>query len=92
MNRTRMLALVLSLVLSPASAALACQAAGPNAHIGVVTAVGQNSLTLRDAESGMNLTFVATPEQIKGIAVKDMVTVVFSPEGDKLIAKSVKKG
>ncbi len=92
MNRTTMLVLALSLVLSLASAAPACESAGPNTHIGVVTAVDRQSLTLKDAESGMKLTFVATPEQLKGIAVKDNVTVVFSPEGEKLVVKSVKKG
>lgn len=92
MNRTKTLALTLSLVLSLVSAALACQTAGPNTHIGIVTAVDRQSLTLKDAESGMNLTFVAMPEQLTGIAVKDTVTVVFTPEGEKLVAKSVKKG
>jgi len=72
--------------------ATACQMAGPNAHIGVVTALDQKSLTLKDAESGMDLRFLATPEVLKGLAVKDRVTVTFEPQGDKLIAKAVKKG
>jgi hypothetical protein len=92
MKRRITLALALSLMLSSITAVLACQIAGPNAHIGVVTALGPQSLTLKDAESGMNLTFVATPEQLEGLAVKDKVTVVFTPEGKKLVVKSVKKG
>ncbi len=92
MNGMKMLALALALILSPSSAALACRLAGPNAHIGAVTALGRQSLTLKDAESGMNLTFVATPEQLEGLAVKDRVTVEFTPQGKTLVVKSVKKG
>ena len=93
MTFIRLFALMLSLVTaSLAPQALACELAGPNAHVGIVTALDQKSLILKDAGSGMDLTFVATPEQLKGVAVKDTVTVVFSPEGGKLVARSVKKG
>lgn len=93
MTLVRLFALMLFLVMaSLAPQALACQMAGPNAHFGIVTALDQKSLTLKDAESGMDLTFVARPDQLKGVALKDRVTVVFSSEGEKLVAKSVKKG
>jgi hypothetical protein len=88
-----MLALALSLMmLALGPAALACEMAGPNAHVGTVTALSQKSFTLKDAESGMNLTFAASPELLKGIAVKDEVTVVFAKEGQTLRATSIKKG
>jgi hypothetical protein len=92
MSTMRTMALALSLVACLTSATLACEGAGPNAHIGVVLALGQNSLTLKDAESGVRLTFVATPQQLRGIAVRDTVTVVFSSDGEALVAKSVTKG
>ena len=88
-------ALVLAVVvLSAAPAAFACQAAGPNAHIGTVTAIDseKKTLSLKDAESGMALTFVTTPELLKGVKVKDEVTVVYKSEGKTLRATSIKKG
>ena len=94
MPTTRLvLALVLSLMLlASAPAAFACEMAGPNAHMGTVTALSPQSFTLKDAESGMNLTFAASPELLKGLAVKDQVTVVFAKEGQTLRATSIKKG
>ncbi len=91
MNRVRAIGLALSLVLAVPSVAPACEAAGPNAHIGVIIAVGLKAFTLKDAESGMNLTFLATPELLKGLARNERVTVIFTTEGQKLVAKSVKK-
>jgi hypothetical protein len=82
----RNLALALSFVmLAVWPAAFACQMAGPSAHMGTVTALTGKSLTLNDAESGMNLTFAATPELLRNIAV----TVVFAQEGQTLRATSI---
>ncbi len=80
-------------MLSSTSAALACEAAGPDAHVGIVTAVDQtrSTLTLRDAETGKRLTFQAGPDLLRGIAPKDMVTVRFTPEGQELKATSIAK-
>ena len=82
------LAVLPSVALSPA---WGCEAAGPNTHMGVVTAVGGGSVTLKDAETGKNITFVAAPAQLKGVAVKDQVTIKFTPEGSTLRATSVTK-
>ena len=96
MRRFGILALAISLVtLAAAPAAWGCSVAGPNTHIGTVTAVdtGQHTLTMKDAETGENLTFVAEkPEMLKGIAPRDQVTVVFTAQGKTLRATSIKKG
>jgi hypothetical protein len=88
-------AFAFALVLSWAvpAPALACESAGPNAHIGTVTAIdnAQKTITLKDAESGKNLTFTATPELLRGIAVKDQVIVKYAADGARLRATSVTK-
>ena len=96
MRLLRIFALALALVLlATAPAAWACSIAGPNTHIGTVKAVdtGQHTLTMKDAETGEDLTFVVEkPEMLKGIAPKDRVTVVFTAQGRTLRATSIKKG
>ncbi len=96
MMRSRIFALAIALVtLAAASAAWGCSVAGPNTHIGTVKAVdiAQSTLTVKDAETGEDLTFVAdTPEMLKGIAPRDRVTVVFTEQGKTLRATSITKG
>ena len=96
MRRSRILALALALVaLSAGPQAWGCSIAGPNTHIGTVTAVdtAQHTLTMKDAETGEHLTFIAEkPEMLRGIAPRDQVTVVFTAQGKTLRATSVKKG
>lgn len=94
MKRLCTLALAISMMeFSAAAPASACDAAGPNTHVGVVTAVDRtrSTLTLRDAEMGSPLTFLAPPDLIRGIAPKDEVIVKFAPEGKTLRATSVEK-
>ncbi len=94
MRRLCALALAISMMeLSAAVPALACDSAGPNTHVGVVTAVdrARSTLTLKDAETGSPLTFLAQPDLIRGIAPKDEVIVKFTPEGKTLRATSVEK-
>lgn len=89
--RALTLTLLLALVAAP-GVAFACEAAGPNAHIGTVTAVDASKQTfkLKDAQSGMILTFTASPEMLKSIAVRDQVTVVYAAEGNTLRATAIK--
>jgi hypothetical protein len=94
---TLLFSLVLALSLGThvlAAPALACDSAGPNTHVGVVTAVDRagSTLTLRDAETGGALTFVARPDLLRGIAPNDAVSVTFAAEGQTLRAVSVEKG
>jgi len=93
MRKLFSLALVLVLAATPI-AALARESAGPNTHVGVVTAIdpGKQSLSLKDAESGKILTFSAGPDLLRGIALRDQVIVVYAAEGKTLRATSIKKG
>lgn len=50
------------------------------------------TITMKDAETGKNLTFVAGPEPLRGLAVRDEVAVVFTAEGKTLRAASIKTG
>jgi hypothetical protein len=81
------------LLFCAAGPALACDAAGPNTHMGVVTAVdtAAKTFTLKDAQTGKPLTFAATPEQLQGLHVKDEVSVVYAGQGTKLRATTIKK-
>jgi hypothetical protein len=94
MKSTRALLLVLSLVLLGAAAvASACELAGPNTHVGIIVAIdaAQSTLTLRDAQTRQNLTFLARPELLREVAVKDEVAVVYAQEGGRLRATAIRK-
>ena len=82
------------LVLSMAPVVLACESAGPNAHIGTVIAIDaqKNTLSLKDAESGKALTFVASPDLLKTVKVKDQVKVTFTEDGKTLRATAITRG
>ncbi len=93
MKRLYTLALAILVTMFAPPPALACEAAGPNAHVGIVTAVDhtRSTLTLKDAQTGKPLTFRARPDLLRGIATKDAVTVGFAPEGKALRATSIEK-
>lgn len=82
------LTVLVSLCFSPA---WACDTAGPNTHLGVITAVDGGSVTLKDAQTGQNLKFLASPLLLKGVAVKDQVAIVFTTEGKTLRATAITK-
>jgi len=75
---------------SPASA---CEAAGPNTHVGAITAIDPTgrTLTLKDAETTKPIVFVVTSEQLRGIKVADEVAVTYRVDGDRLRATSIKR-
>ena len=81
------------LVLAFATPSPACESAGPNTHIGVVTAIDGKAGTfaLKDAESRMDLTFRATADQLRGLAVGDEVMVTYAEEGKALRARTIRK-
>jgi len=96
MKLLTLLALGIALVtLTAAPPIWACSVAGPNTHMGTVTAVdaAKGTLTLKDAETSKDITFVADkPEMLAGIAPNDHVTVVFAAQGKTLHVKTIKKG
>ena len=85
-----LLALALLLI---ASAAPACEQAGPNTHVGIVVAVdvSKGVLTITDAQTRQDLSFVAASELLRGVAVRDQIAVVYAKEGEGLRATAVRK-
>ena len=79
-------------VLAASSIGLACTAAGPNKHVGVVLAVssGDNSFTIRDAETNSPMTFEATGSILKELKVQDQVVVTYKEEGGNLVAMEIR--
>jgi hypothetical protein len=92
MTLARLAALALA-VLGAAAAAPACEMAGPDTHLGTVMAVdaAQGTLTIRDAQTRVNLTFLAAPGLLQGLAVRDEVAVVYAKDGERLRATAVRK-
>jgi hypothetical protein len=92
--RAMMFLLVLAgLVFVSAPSASACDAAGPNAHVGAVTAIDptRKTFTLKDAETTRPIVFVTTTEQLKGVKVEDEVAVTYVAEGKQLRATAIKR-
>ena len=87
-------AIALTVLVLSTAPALACESAGPNAHIGTVTAVDvdKKTLSLKDAETGKALTFAASPDLLKAVKVNDQVTVTFQADGATLRATRITKG
>jgi len=71
----------------------ACDAAGPNTHIGKVTSVDAKKMTftIRDAQTSSPITFIAeSAEIIAGLkGAKGMITVNYEEDGDDLTAVGV---
>lgn len=76
-----------------AAPAVACESAGPDTHVGVVTGVdtAKNTVTLKDAETGAKLTFMTRPELLKGVRVNDQIVVGFAEDGQTLRATSIRQ-
>ena len=71
----------------------ACDAAGPNTHIGKVLSVDPQKMTftIRDAETKSPITFIAeSSEIITGLkGANGMITVNYEEDGDDLTAVGV---
>ncbi len=71
----------------------ACDAAGPNTHIGKVLSVDEKKMTftIRDAETKSPITFIAeSSEIITGLkGANGMITVNYEEDGDDLTAVGV---
>ncbi len=83
--------LVVLVFLTGVSAAWACKSAGAFKHVGVVTAVDPQALTLtiKDAETGDPVTFAATATQLKDVKPGDQVMVGFVEKDGKLTAVQI---
>lgn len=87
----RMLGLAIVLTALAPAWAEACKSAGAFKHVGVVTAVDAAALTLtiKDAETGHPITFIATAKQLKDIKPGDQVMVGFLEKDGKLTAVQI---
>jgi len=76
--------------LTLSTSAHACDAAGPNTHVGQVLSVDGNQFTIRDAQTGGPISFTAG-EKMQGSlpAPGDNVSIKYSGDEKDLIAESV---
>jgi len=92
MKRQSILAvLILAFFLGSVTTTWACKSAGPNKHIGSITAIDAKAktFTIRDAETDHLMTFEATDKILKELKVEDRVMVSFKEENGILIAVDV---
>ena len=90
-NGKRLLVGVIVAMVFLASPALACELAGPNTHVGEIKAIdlGQPSLTIQDSQMKKPFTFLAAPEQLKGLSLGQLVIVKYSVAGGQLRAEEI---
>jgi len=80
------------LAMSAAMPTFACSVAGPNKHVGQVTAVDTKAgtFTIMDAETGKPITFAASAGILKDAAkANGSVMVSYEQSGGKLVAKDI---
>ena len=90
-NAKRLLtAVVLSITLM-AIPAFACEQAGPDTHVGKIQAidVAKPSFTIIDQQMKKPVTFLAAPEQLKGLSLGQMVLVRYSETKGQLKADEI---
>ncbi len=71
--------------------ALACKAAGPDKHVGVVTGIDKEkkTFTILDAETQKELTFEADSHIIGKISLKTRIMITYKEDEGELIAIEV---
>jgi hypothetical protein len=69
----------------------ACELAGPNTHIGEIKAIdpAQNSLTILDRQMKKPFTFLAAPDQLRGLSPGQLVSVKYSEMKGQLKAEEI---
>ena len=79
-------------VLGSVTASWACKSAGPNKHVGQITAIDAkaDTFTIRDAETDHSMTFEATDKILKDLKVNDRVMVGYKDDVGKMIAIDVR--
>jgi hypothetical protein len=88
---TRVLAAVIASMTFIAFPAFACELAGPNTHIGKIKAIelAQSSLTIIDQQMKKDVTFLAAPEQLKGLSPGQRIAVRYSEANGRLKAEEI---
>jgi Cu/Ag efflux protein CusF len=94
----RVMALLVFGVISVAVAAgpvwapvWACDAAGPNTHVGVVTTLNakERQFTIKDAQTGKPMVFVADSKQMAALNIGDQIAVKYEDHDGKMLAKQI---
>ena len=90
-NVARLLGSVILSVTLIAFPTFACEFAGPYTHVGEIKAIDltQPSFTILDGQMKKSLTFLAVPEQLKGLSLGQLVVVKYSKVGGQLRAEEI---
>jgi hypothetical protein len=91
-NRSWVAAAILAgFVLGTGTMTWACKSAGPNKHVGSVTAIDAKAqtFTIRDAETDHPMTFAATDKMLKDLKLSARVMVGYKEDNGKMIAVDV---
>jgi len=69
----------------------ACDAAGPNTHVGVVKQLDAKSkrLTIEDAQTGKPMVFVAESTQLAALNIGDQIAVKYEDHNGVMTAKQI---
>ncbi len=69
----------------------ACDAAGPNTHVGVVTQLNakERQFTIKDAQTGKPMIFVAESKQMAALNIGEQVAVKYEKQDGKMLAKQI---
>lgn len=80
------------LVMGPVTTSWACKSAGPNKHVGQITAIDAkaDTFTIRDAETDHAITFEATEKILKDLKINDRVMVGYKDDAGKMTAIDVR--
>ena len=91
LTRRRLLAAMMVSIGLVTLPAFACELAGPNTHIGAIKAIdlAQRSLTILDRQMKKPFTFLAAPEQLKGLSPGQLVSVKYSEMKGQLKAEEI---
>lgn len=70
----------------------ACDMAGPNAHVGVITQINDKtmSFTIRDAQTQRLITFTVSKDMLDRLMKSTRVLVKYKKDQGKLVATSIK--
>ncbi len=70
----------------------ACQSAGPNSHVGIITAIELkgHTLTLKDAETGTPMVFKTAFYLLKTVKVNQEVMITYEMTGKQMTATKIK--
>ncbi len=91
LRRQGLLLTVTFAIVVAALPALACEKAGANTHVGKITAMdpATQSLTIMDKQMSMPVTFVVTPDTLRGLSVGQVVAVKYSEGQGQLTAQEI---